>query len=322
MRIVFIGVISIGWHCLKTLLELEADVVGVFTVDKQSILTGSGMSPEYFYEFDELSQQHGFSLYKLSSVNELNTEENVELAKSLHPDLVFCIGWPGIVKKEILAIPTNGCIGVHPTLLPDRRGGAPVNWTLIDGLSTSGVTLFYFDSGLDSGDIIAQQVIEIDINDTSRTYLEKVTQAAVQLIQKSYPLLSRGKAPRIYQDDSKATYTRRRRPEDGLIDWRWTSLTIYNWIRALTIPFPGAFSHFNGDNVVVWESQLLRGYRPSVKARPGEVLDIVEGEGLIIATGDGGILIKAVKMGDDSVSADEWARRTGIERGQIMERTL
>src|SRR3989304_1273892 len=219
MRIVFIGVVDIGWHCLSALLKMKANVVGIFTANKWEMVRKSGMHADCFRGFDALAKQWNVPLNK---TNDTNVQLDAEMVRILEPDLIFCIGWPQIISSEILAIPQQGCIGIHPTLLPERRGGAPINWSLIDGLSHSGVTLFYFDRGVDSGDIIKQKEFGITRKETAQTVLNKVTSIAVSLTVESYPLLEKSTASRAPQDESRATYTRRRHPEDGTIDWRWT----------------------------------------------------------------------------------------------------
>ena len=315
MKIVFVGVVNIGWHCLKALLESGANVVGIFTADKEEMVKKSGMHPDYFSEFEDLAPEWGVPLYKVDTVS---VPLDIERMRGLNPDLICCIGWPQVVKKEILQIPPSGCIGIHPTLLPERRGGAPINWCLIDGLTKSGVTLFYFNEGVDSGDIIAQREFEITLKDTAGTVMGKVTNIAVELIKKYYPLLEKGSAPRIPQDDAKATYTRRRRPEDGIIGWNRTSLSIYNWIRALTLPFPGAFTYWNGKKVIIWDSELLKGYRARLNARQGEILDTLNGKGIIVATADNCILVKTVEVNGQSMSGDEFVRRFEVTSGTIL----
>lgn len=315
MRLIFIGVVEIGWYCLKALLESGANVVGIFTADKEEMAKKSHMHPDYFREFADLALEYRTPLYKIRDTSvPLDTEE----IKQLQPDIIFCIGWPQIIGREILQIPQYGCIGIHPTLLPQRRGGAPINWCLIDGLTNSGVTLFYFDKGVDSGDIIAQEKLEITLEDIAKTLLDKVTNIAVELIKEYYPLLEKGDAPRIPQDNAKATYTRRRRPEDGAIDWGRTSLSIHNWIRALSLPFPGAFTYWNGRRIIVWESELLKGYRARFNAQQGEILDSLDGRGMVVATGDNCILIEMVEVDSKQMSGDEFLRRFEISYGSIL----
>ena len=317
MRVIFIGVVDIGWHCLKALLESRANIVGIFTADKDEMVKRSKMHPSYFAEFEGLASQYGVPLIKLRNLSlPLDRGKIAEL----RPDLIFCIGWPQIIRREFLQIPRYGWIGIHPTLLPERRGGAPINWCLIDGLSKSGVTLFYFDEGVDSGDIISQKEFKITLNDTAQTLLTKVTQIAVRLLKENYPLLERKEAPRIPQDDAKATYTRRRRPEDGIIDWSTSSLSIYNWIRALTLPFPGAFTYWDEKKVIIWESELLKGYKPRFDTQPGEILGPLNKRGAIVATGDSCILVKTIQVEGESdhMRGDEFIYRFGITSGIIL----
>lgn len=315
MKVVFIGVVSIGWHCLKALLEGGANVAGIFTADKKEMVKKSLMHADYFSEFEDLAQKYGVPLHMISDVS---VPLDAEKIRQLQPDMILCIGWPQIVKKEVLEIPQYGCVGIHPTLLPERRGGAPINWCIIDGLSKSGVTFFYFSEGVDSGDIIAQKEFEITLEDAAGTVLAKVTDIAVELIKEYYPLLEKGSAPRLPQDDVKATYTRRRRPEDGIINWKRTSLSTYNLIRALTLPFPGAFTYWNGEKIIIWESEPLRGYRPRFDARPGEMLDIVDKKGMVVATGDSCILVKTVEVGGQTMSGQEFMRGLKIASGTIL----
>lgn len=296
LRVVFIGVVAVGWHCLKALFESNANVVGIFTADKQKMAKKSGMHPDYFSDFGKLALEYGIPLHKIDDVSiQLDTIK----IRELQPDIIFCIGWPQIVKRDILQIPKYGCVGFHPTLLPERRGGAPINWSLIDGLTKSGGTLFYMEEGLDFGDIIAQQVFEITIEDTAKTIRDKLGGLVSQVIKEYYPLMEIGKAPHIPQDGAKATYTRRRRPEDGVIDWNKTSFSIYNWVRALTLPYPGAFTYWNGEKIIIWASELLRGYKARFNTQPGEVLDSLNEGRIIVATGDSCILIKDIKGGGE-----------------------
>jgi len=315
MRLVFIGVVCSGRACLEAMLEAAVDVVGIFTADKKRMAEVTGMQLDYFVDFEYLAQKYGVPLYR---VRDTSLSFDTDEIKLLQPDVILCIGWPQLIKREILCIPKHGCIGMHPTLLPERRGGAPINWCLIDGLNRSGVTLFYLEPGLDSGDIIAQKEFEITIEDTAKTVLDKVEMITAELVKVYYPLFEKGKAPRIPQQNDNATYSRRRCPEDGMVDWRQTSLTIYNWIRALTLPFPGAFSYWNGRKLTIWESELLNGYKPPFDSLPGQTLDVLADRGIIVATGDSCIQIKAVEMDGESMTGDEFALRFGVRCGDML----
>ena len=318
MKIVFIGVVTSGWHSLKALLEKKADIVGVFTADKQKMTEYSGMHPSYFGEFEELAGKYGVPLYKIDTVQ---SPLDLEKIKTMKPDIIYCIGWPQLVRKELLQIPPKGCLGIHPTLLPERRGGAPLNWSIIDGLKQSGVTLFYFDEGVDSGDILAQKSYEITLNDNCSTVLGKINCISAELVGETYPLLEKGTAPRTKQNNAIATYTRRRRPEQGNIDWRLTSLQIHNWVRGISLPFPGAFTFWKGKKIIIWEAELLISYRAKISACPGEVLESLPGRGMAVATGDNGILIKYAEADGRQVRGDDFMRDYAVNPGDILGET-
>jgi methionyl-tRNA formyltransferase len=225
-----------------------------------------------------------------------------------------------MLPRELLRLPKEGCIGLHPTALPERIGGAPINWCLIDNVTNSGITLFYMDETVDAGDIIAQAEMDITPQDTCQTLLNKIGTLAARLVEECYPLLERGVAPRIPQAHEQATYTRRRRPEQGEIYWGNTSLAIYNWVRALTKPFPGAFTWWEGGKLLVWQAEMVRGYKPRFNSPPGEVLDVLPGHGFMVSTADSYILIKTVQLERQggAVSGDEFAQRHGISPGSIL----
>jgi methionyl-tRNA formyltransferase len=147
--------------------------------------------------------------------------------------------------------------GIHASLLPKYRGGAPLVWAIINGEKTTGVSLFYFDQGVDTGDVIAQKKIEISDTDDIRTVYEKATLAAVDVLRESLPLIREGQAPRIPQDHANATIFPQRKPEDGLIDWTRTPDEIRNFIRAQTRPYPGAFTVLEGKKVTIWDADIV-----------------------------------------------------------------
>ncbi|MBF8264150.1 MAG: hypothetical protein HW384_14 [Dehalococcoidia bacterium] len=317
MRIVFFVVVNIGLSCLKGLLESGANVAGIFTANKQDMVKTSGMHPDYFSEFDDLAKAYNIPLYK---VRDVSVPIDIESLKRLRPDIIFFIGWPQMVREDVLRLPPHGCVGIHPTLLPQRRGGAPLNWCLIDGLDRSGVSLIYLESGVDSGDIIAQRPFKIELEDNIKTVLDKVTAISAEMVKESYPLLEKGIAPRIPQDHRIATYTWRRRPEQGLIDWNRTSLSLYNWVRALSSPFPGAFTFCNGRKLLVWEAGLVKSYRPPLNAVPGQLVEIWENQGVIVSTTDHCILIKNLQWesAPDIQRADLFMKANNIPIGTVL----
>ncbi len=188
-------------------------------------------------------------------------------------------------------MPRLGALNLHGSLLPRYRGRSPVNWVLVQGETETGVTLHYMEEKPDRGDIVAQKRIPITPEDTALTLFAKMTPGAAELIRETYPLLRTGQAPRLPQDHSQASYFGGRRPEDGLIDWQMSAVEIYNLMRAVTHPYPGAFTSFQGRKLFIWWGRAMAA-APLPQPAPGRVLVRLPGEGLLVSTGEGNFLIQ------------------------------
>lgn len=271
-------------YALKALVDRNAEVVGVFTIDES---LQKGVSD--FATFDDLVEGKKIPIYRF---NNLHTSDAIQKLKELKPDLLYVIGWSWLLRKEILELPTRGVIGFHPTLLPEGRGRAPIPWTILKGLRKSGVTLFYLTEKADAGDIIQQIVFNIDPKVTATMLYQKVCEQTYEIVSKTFPLLSSGKEKRIKQDETKATYWTKRRPEDGRICWENTSDCIDALVRAVTHPYPGAFSYCHGEKVFIWEASPVLS---RVGGTPGEVVDF-KGEKALIQTADGALLLHSIQF--------------------------
>jgi len=281
MRIVFIGAVEFSRHCLKEVLKNGGNVVAVLTLPEEK----AGFHSDYV-DLSDVAVQHGIPVYKVHK--KINAPENVELIRSLRPDVIFVFGWSQLISKEILDIPPLGCIGSHPALLPRNRGRHPLIWALVEGLEESGLTFFYIDEGTDSGDILWQKSFPITLEDDARSLYEKIKVLASEAIREFLPQLEQGTAPRIPQDHSKATYWRKRTEKDGEIDWAMPTMRIYNLIRALTRPYVGAHTYLASNKVTIWRSALPT-HPPTdsiLETSPGTIFAETD-EGLAVRTGDG-----------------------------------
>lgn len=306
MRVVLVSCVESGRQALETLVELGADVRAIVTLQDDLAAHASGA-----VRFGPPAEAYGIPCLKIRTINDAGS---VEFLRQLCPDLMFVIGWSQLLGREVLAIPPGGVIGFHPTLLPEGRGRAPIAWTLIHGLQRSGATLFYLDEGVDSGDIIAQREFEISIEDTAGTVYQKAVAILVELLRAYFPLLRQGRAPRTPQDHRRATYWPRRRPEDGWIHWKRPRLEVYNWVRGLTHPYPGAFTSLGGRKLTIWSAAL--GSSADGRGRPGSVTELVEGEGFLVATGGGELLVTRTQV-EAGVEESAWALviRDGVTSG-------
>ncbi|MBI4736592.1 MAG: formyltransferase [candidate division NC10 bacterium] len=275
-RIIVFGYHDIGVACLQELLDQRANIVAVVTHRDDPGET------IWFGSVAELAAAHGIPV---ETPDDPNTLAFVEEARCLRPDLIFSFYYRCLLSPAILAIPSLGAINLHGSLLPKYRGRAPPHWVLVHGERTTGVTLHYMDARADHGDIVAQKAVPIAVEDTALTLSRKLTAATRALLAETYPLIVAGRAPRIPQDHSAATIFGRRTAADGLIEWSRPAWEIYNLIRAVTRPFPGAFTFWADRRIFLWSARPP-GSRSS-PAPAGTVLGIGGGGTLEVATGDG-----------------------------------
>jgi methionyl-tRNA formyltransferase len=256
MRIVFFGATELGFRCCQQLFEAGEEVVGIFTIPQEFRISYSPAPVRNvtFRSFEELAGEHHVPLVHVTT--KMSDEQYVERLRGWRPDFGIVIGWYYMIPRVVRELFPRGVTGIHASLLPKYRGGAPLVWAIINGEDKAGVTLFYFDGGVDTGDVIAQQEFPITRDDTIRTVYEKATEASLAVLRDYVPLIRRGAAPRSPQDHSAATQFPQRKPEDGLIDWDKSAEEIRNFIRAQTKPYPGAFTFLNGKKVVIWDADV------------------------------------------------------------------
>ena len=181
---------------------------------------------------------------------------------------------------------------MHGSLLPKYRGRVPVNWAIINGERSTGVTLHHMVKRADAGDIVDQEAVPIGPDDTAREVFNRVVSASRRVLERQLEVIKAGTAPRRAQDESQATTFGGRKPEDGRIDWRQGASQIYNLVRAVTQPYPGAFTKVQGRKLFIWWAKPL----PGVGGTPGQVIAV---DPLVIATGSGSLEIVNAEWEDD-----------------------
>lgn len=285
MRIIVMGYHDIGYACLEKLIDLRADVAAVVTH------ADSPRENIWFRPVRELAFQHCIPLYQPRDVND---PRMVAAVRRIAPDVIFSFYFRQVLGRELLGIPRVGAFNLHGSLLPRYRGRCPVNWVLVHGEKQTGVTLHRMEAKPDSGAIVAQRAVQIDFADTAHTLFEKMTAAAADLIGEVYPLMLRGEISEIPQDERLASYFGGRKPEDGKIDWSKTAVEIYNLVRAVTHPYPGAFTTVAGRRLFVWQA-IPEGNAPARSMVPGQIVGSRCGAGLAVATGMGILVLKTVQ---------------------------
>jgi methionyl-tRNA formyltransferase len=264
------------------------------------------------------ASSHGGSPVPTVCTSELGSPAARQQVAALDPDVCVCVGWTEIIPPEILEIPSGVFLGAHAAELPKGRGGAPVNWQIIRGLDEIGVSVFEFVEEVDAGDVYAQSTVPVEPRDDVETVYDRVKMAILDLLDEALTAIQRGNASPEEQDHDRATYLPQRKPDDGLVEWDRPATEQLNWIRALTDPYPGAFTFLNGDRLFLWAATSREESAPA-HATPGEVLSVVEGEGVDVCTGSG--VIRLTRVGRDGGPrfwADEFASRFDIEQGDVL----
>lgn len=322
MRILFFGSTEIGFRCLKRLQTIGQEIVGVFTIPPTFNISYSEkpVSAALHVDLSEWLREHSLQEFRVDG--RIGGQHYLDLIHQLDPEFILVVGWYHMIPKRIYKYPRLGTALMHASLLPRYRGGAPVNWAIINGETETGITLFYVDDRYDAGDIIAQKRVTIDFHDTCLAVYQKIMAAAEEMIETCIPLIEKGCAPRIPQDESQATYVPQRRPEDGLVDWEWDALRVHNWIRAQTHPYPGAFTFVSGRKLYIWQAEPVDVPEPSVRARtkPGEVLGFILGKGMLVQTGAQRLLVRRAQFdGVAEESADQLCGRYGLVEGSLLD---
>ena len=298
---------DVGYACLEKLIELGADIAAVVTH------ADSPRETIWFRSVRDLAFDNCLPVYQPSNVND---PRMIAALRAIAPDVIFSFYFRQILKKEILGIPRVGAFNLHGSLLPRYRGRCPVNWVLINGEKETGVTLHRMEVKPDRGGIVAQKAVPIEFTDTALSLFRKITRAAADLIGEVYPLFLRGEFPEIEQDHSRSSYFGGRKPEDGIIDWTQDAGRIYNLVRAVTHPYPGAFTSLGGRKLYVWWA--VPEEAAGGEAKPGLVLN-TSGKGIPVATGKGVLrIIRAQWEGGEEKEGGDLGKSLGISPGDVL----
>lgn len=290
MRAFFIGTVQFSREMLTVLLENnELELVGIATKSNSSFNSDHS-------DLSDIAVQKNIPF---KYVKDINAPHIIEWITQLNPDVIFCLGWSSLISTELLRIPKIGIIGYHPAELPYNKGRHPQIWAMVLGLSSTASTFFFMDEGADSGDIVNQAVVKIDFEDNALSLYEKLTQTAkIQLAQIVYDLLNNSLIT-TPQEKNVGNHWRKRSKSDGRIDWRMRSIDIYNLVRALSHPYPGAHFDYLGSEIKVWHCFPIEKEVPS-NFEPGKVLEVNNGE-ITVKTGDGAIVLIKHELSVDQI---------------------
>lgn len=300
MRLIFVGAVEGSYYSLERLLKGGANILRIYTLGQKHSVRHSD-----FKDLTPLSAQFNVPI---SYINNINEPEVIKSIQDLKPDYILILGWSQLVKQILLEIPSRGVIGFHPAVLPINRGRAALPWVILRREQTAGASLFFIDEGMDSGDIICQREFNVSPTETARTLYDKIIQAQLDMISEILPALKNGSLKGVPQNHSRATYTAKRVKNDGFIDWKQSADDIWTLIRAVSEPYPGAFTFYKGKRLIIWSVDFLAS--ANYVGVPGQILRREEEGGVLVQCGTGYVLLRTVQEeGDEKIAAEKYFTR-------------
>lgn len=274
MKIIYIGCVESSYFFLEALLEAGANVIGVIT--KKNSKYNSD-----FKDISPICKKYDIPIFYTQNINDNDTYNFIE---KNNPDMIYCFGWSQLLNEKILRAVPNGIVGFHPAALPNNRGRHPIIWALVLGLKETASTFFMIEKEPDSGGIVSQEKIIIEYDDDAATLMEKIITSGKKQVVELWDKFEKNNIQYIEQDKNEGNYWRKRGKSDGLIDWRMSSKSIYNLVRALTKPYVGAHFLYGSKEVKVWKVEEVIGHDYS-NIEPGKVLEC-DKEKVIVKVGD------------------------------------
>lgn len=280
MNIVFMGTPDFARESLKAIYEANHNIVGVVTnIDKPR---GRGMKLQPS-EVKQYALEKGLPIYQPQKIKK--NEEFIEQIKKLKPDVICVVAYGKLLPKEILEIPPYGCINVHASLLPKYRGAAPIQWAVLNGDKTTGVSTMYMDIGMDTGDIILKEEVKIKEDETTGELWNSLAKVGGELLVKTLEQVEKGIAPREKQGDN-FTVAPMLSKEMAKIDWEQkTAQEIKNLVRGLN-PIMGAYTYWNGKKIKFWKVSV------ATEEIMVENIEILKNGTVIVSNPKDGIFIK------------------------------
>ncbi|ETK17712.1 bifunctional UDP-glucuronic acid decarboxylase/UDP-4-amino-4-deoxy-L-arabinose formyltransferase [Pseudomonas sp. FH4] len=296
---------DIGCAGIEALLNAGYEIAAVFTHaddPKENTFYGS---------VAQLCARHGIPVH---APEDANHPLWVERVAKLNPDFIFSFYYRNLLGEALLATARQGAFNLHGSLLPKYRGRAPANWVLVNGETETGVTLHRMVKRADAGAILAQQTVMIERSDTGLTLHAKLREAATQLLRDALPQLAQGKLSETAQDESQATCFGRRTPADGKLHWQKPAEQLFNLVRAVTQPYPGAFCAVGEHKLIVWQAEVVKGNEGQA---PGRVISV---NPLRIACGEDSLVINFGQRNDNGLylTGPALADELGLVDGSIL----
>jgi len=309
VKLVFFGTPDFAVPSIESLVRSRHELAAVVTQPDRPKGRGLKTVPS---PVKRVARKHGLDILQPERAS---TAEFVQKVRSLAPDLLVVVAYGEILRPELLEGARHGAVNLHASLLPKYRGSAPIQAAILNGDDTTGVTVIRMDEGMDTGDILAQAEVAIDENDTAGTLHDTLARVGAEVLTETVDRIEAGTVTARPQDHRRATYTKRLRKEDGVIDWNMPAEKLHNFVRAMN-PWP--LAHTEGGRFRVWMTSVPSN-GVARAAEPGTVVGADE-RGLLVATLDGAIQIKQIQLaGGTPMSSREFLRGHSIQVGEKFE---
>jgi methionyl-tRNA formyltransferase len=309
LRIVFMGTPEFAVPSLKALVDSGYEVTGVFTQPDRPRGRGQVVT---FSPVKEAALTLGLKVFQPEKIRE---KANIALLQELDPHLIVVVAYGQILSKEILELPPLGCINVHASLLPKYRGAAPIHWCIMKGERETGITTMLMDEGLDTGDILLSQRVRIDPETNCGQLQEVLAEKGAQLLTTTIKMWSEGDLKPVPQEEKDSCYAPLLKKQDEKIDWFDSAVNLHNKIRGLN-PWPGAYTIYRGTPLKL---RAARVFKPEGEGAPGSVDQIIKGQGFVVQTGRGSLLVTEVQpRGKKTMGADSFVNGYQLKEGYLF----
>ena len=308
MKVVFMGTPDFSVPVLQSLIDNYDVVLVVSQPDKR---VGRHM------ELRNTPVKELALKYNIEVFQPVKIREDYQRILDLEPDIIITCAYGQIIPKEILDCPKYGCINVHASLLPKYRGGAPIHWSIINGDKKTGITIMYMDVGMDTGDIISQEAIDILDDDNLESVHDKLSVLGSKLLIDTLPSIFDGTNDRLRQNEDEVTFAYNIKREEEHIDFNKTSRDVFNLIRGLS-PVPSSNAIIDNEEMKILESKI---YDKNYSGKCGEIVDVTK-EGIVVKTLDGSIILTKIKpFGKKLMDANSYVNGIGKEKiiGKVFE---
>ena len=309
MKIVYMGTPDFSVPPLEKMIEAGHDIVAVVTQPDKPKGRSDKLVPS---PVKECALKHGIQILQPKKIRE---PEVVEELKNLGADIFVVAAFGQILSQEVLDIPKFGCVNIHASLLPKYRGAAPIQMCILNGDTTTGVTIMQMNAGMDTGDILIAKEIQIDDEDTAGTLFDKLMYLGADLIVEALPKIENGELIPVPQDEDKSTKCGKINKEMGHINWKMSSGKIQNVVRAMS-PWPSAFTGLNGKMLKLWK---VKAWREKAKGEPGTIGEVNK-DSILINTGDGMLEVFELQLeGKKRMQVKDFLLGYPLKVGDILE---